>query len=528
MDLPYSPEVLAQRARDITRQLGYSTPPVDTAANFEYDGDYLQHLDHAGGEHPDWNKVLNGRPSVLNYWRRESPEYLIATQIKSSLLTPGLVTLDDPPPIVSGMAAVVLDPQGQLVRFSAVPPQKNSAASADQAGAASPAGSAPQTAQPYDWKQLFDLAGLNMSQFHPTTPIWNSLGASDARAAWLGVWPGTSEPLRVEAASWHGKPVFFRLISDWTEPDRMPSGNPGSKGPDVLLVAFLLVLLAGAIWLGRRNYLQKRSDPQGALKLGFLMFTLEMLVWLLGAHFVPSLGTFELFVLAASGAIFLSAVFYVVYLAIEPYVRKHWPHAIISWSRLMAGRIRDPLVGRDVLFGTILGISWGLIFEIGSLALRHISAEPNFVSTDFLFGPRRLLGSCLWHAAASVQATLAFFFLMFAFRVILRKPWLAAIAFVAFWTLIKSYSEHHLLYVVPMYAAVYGVAAFMVLRFGFVALAVGIFTVDLIGNLPVTTDLSAWYAGNALFILGLVAAMAIWGCYSALAGQKLVKENLFD
>ena len=135
---------------------------------------------------------------------------MVATGIHSNLLTPGIVDLDDPPPIVSGMIAVSLDPQGRLVRFAAVPPQKDTS---------------PPVSPPYDWTPLFALAGLDMSQFKPAEPIWNSLGSSDQRAAWTGVWPGTSTALRVEAAAWHGKPVFFRLIGDWTEPDRMPSAE---------------------------------------------------------------------------------------------------------------------------------------------------------------------------------------------------------------------------------------------------------------------------------------------------------------
>ena len=182
------------------------------------------------------------------------------------------------------------------MRFAAVPPQKDTS---------------PPVSEPYDWKPLFTLAGLDVSQFKPAEPIWNSLGASDQRAAWMGVWPGTSIPLRVEAAAWHGKPVFFRLIGEWTEPDRMPSAEDtaGRKG-QVAMVVFVLVLLAGAVWLARRNYLQQKSDSQGALRLGLLIFGLQMLVWIFNGHFVAGLGTFGLFVLAASGAVFLSAVFY--------------------------------------------------------------------------------------------------------------------------------------------------------------------------------------------------------------------------
>jgi hypothetical protein len=514
MEIPYSPEVLTQRARDIVRQLGYPTPPVDTVSGLQFDDDYLEALDHPGGRHPDWNQVLKNRPAVLTYWRRQSPDALVAAEFKSNLLTPGIVTLEDPAPILSGMAAVSLDPQGQLVRFTAVPPQMDSA---------------PASAQPCDWNALFTLAGLDMAQFHSAASVWNSLGASDQRAAWTGVWPGTSMPLRVEAASWGGKPVFFQLISDWTKPDRMPSAEgPGSKAPEVLLVIFLLVLFAGAVWLARRNYLRQKSDPKGALRLGLLIIALQMLVWIFTAHFVASLGSFALFILAASGAVFLGVVFYIVYLAIEPYIRRHWPHAIISWTRLMAGRIRDPLVGRDVLYGVILGVVWSLIFAVLFLAMKHIGAEPDFPSTEFLLGPRMVLGSCLTHAAVSVQATLVFFFLMFVFRVIFRKPWLAALAFVAFWTVLKAYGEHHLFLIVPAVVAVYGIAAFVVLRFGFVALAVGAFTADLLSNLPCTTDFSSWYIGAPIFVFSLIAALALWGCYTALAGQKLVKEHLFE
>jgi predicted Ser/Thr protein kinase len=528
MDLPYPPEGLAQRAHDMVQQLGYPARPVDAANGMEYSHDYLEHLDHAGGEHPNWDVVLKNRPSVLTFWRRESPDYLVATEVKNQMLTPGIVSLEDPAPILSGMTEVSLDPQGRLMRFVAIPPQRedkdDTAPAATVASSANAGDAAPP---PYDWKQLFSLAGLDTSQFQSAVPQWNSLATSDQRAAWTGIWPGTTTPLRVEAAAWHGKPVYFQLIGDWTETERMPSEEARSKVL-VLLVVFLLVLLAAAVWLARRNYLQQKGYPEGALRLAFLIFILQMLVWIFNAHFVPSLGTFGLFVLATSGALFTSAVFYVVYLAIEPYVRRRWPHAIISWSRLMSGRIRDPLVGRDVLYGVILGISWSLIFEVMFLSLKHIGATPDLSSWEFLMGPRLALGTCLSHLALSIESTLGFFFLMFVFRVILRNPWLAAVAFVAFWTATKAYDNHHFLLIVPAYVAVYSIAAFVVLRFGFVALAVGIFTVDLLANIPITTDLSSWYIGSSIFVLLLVAAMAVWGCYAALGGQKLVKEGLFD
>jgi hypothetical protein len=439
----------------------------------------------------------------------------VATEIKNApLLTPGVVDLKDPPPTLSGMTTVVLDPEGRLTRFEAIPPQQLE--------------DLPPSPQPYDWKQLFTLAGIDMAQFQPAQPKWNSLAASDQRAAWTGVWPGTSRSLRVEAGAFQGKPVYFQLIGDWTEPDRMVTGAKGSKWWQVLLVIVLLLMLAGAVWLARRNHVQQKGDPHGALRTGALIFALEMLVWVLTAHFVPSLGTFELFILATANSLFVAAVFYIVYLAIEPYVRRHWPHGIISWSRLLTGRIRDPLVGRDVLFGVILGVTWTLIVEFMFLALKHIGATPDLSSPEFFLGARPVLGASVSHLTTSIEAALVFFFLMFACRVILRKPWLAAAVFVGILTATKAIDNHHFIYTVPAWLAVYGIAAFVVLRFGFIALAVGIFTIDLLANLPLTTDLSSWYLGNSVFAVLLIAAMAVWGCYCALAGQKLIRENLFE
>ena len=54
-------------------------------------------------------------------------------------------------------------------------------------------------------------------------------------------------------------------------------------------------------------------------------------------------------------ALFISAFIWFLYMALEPFVRRRWPNLIISWSRLVAGDFRDPMVGRDILIGGMLG-----------------------------------------------------------------------------------------------------------------------------------------------------------------------------
>ena len=44
---------------------------------------------------------------------------------------------------------------------------------------------------------------------------------------------------------------------------------------------------------------------------------------------------------------------WLIYIALEPFLRRRWPHRIISWNRLLRGNLRDPLVGRDILIGAL-------------------------------------------------------------------------------------------------------------------------------------------------------------------------------
>ena len=95
---------------------------------------------------------------------------------------------------------------------------------------------------------------------------------------------------------------------------------------------------------------------------------LALLDWVLGKQHVT---VFTQEVAAAylwlARATFTAAVAWVFYMALEPYVRRFWPRTIITWSRLLVGHFRDPLVGRDILIGTLFGICLVLATQIDIL-----------------------------------------------------------------------------------------------------------------------------------------------------------------
>jgi serine/threonine protein kinase len=459
MRLEQTPEVLTQKSREIIARLGYEGRPADSAFSLRDDNDFQDYVEK-NDKPPHWDAVLAARPSLLQYWYRQSPDSMVASDFRDNLLTPGIVTRHDPPTVLSGMINLELDPQGRLTYFQAIPLQKEEAQKEISA--------APAAA--FDWNILFAAAGLDATKLQPAQPTWTSLAASDTRVAWTGTWPGTTRPLRVEAAAFQGKPVFFSLIGDWTKPERMLSTEKKSIGERAARIIGLLMLgsiVVGSALLARRNYRQGRGDRAGALRLALVMFLLELGLFLCRSHF-STVGDFiGLFIIAVSTALFISGVTWTLYLAVEPWVRRHWPKTIISWSRLLSAGARDPLVGRDILFGVLLGVVWILIFQIRYIPMMRMGAAPALFSTEALMGGREALGAWLQQWTQSIQTTLAFFFLLFGLKVLLRKEWIAGIVLVAIFALPRGLSSTYMAVEIPAQILVYAIAVLIVVsRFG--------------------------------------------------------------
>jgi serine/threonine-protein kinase len=517
MGLEQTPEVLTQKSREIIARLGYEGRPADSAFGLEDDGDFQDYVEK-NDKPPRWDAVLAARPAVLQYWYRQSPSALVASDFRDNLLTPGIVTQSDPPTVFSGMINLMLDPQGRLTYFQAIPPQKTEEQKVAAAAAAA-----------FDWNILFSAAGLDPSKLHPAQPTWTSLAASDTRMAWTGTWPGTTRPLRVEAAAFQGKPVFFSLIGDWTKPERMKDTEKksiGQRAEGIISPLVMFSVLIGSAFLARRNYRQGRGDRVGAFRLAVVMFLLEIALWLCRGHFSSLGDSIGLFVLAVSTALFLSSVIWMLYMAVEPWVRRHWPTTMISWSRLISGQARDPLVGRDILFGVLLGVVWILIFQIRYIPMMRMGAAPPLFSTKVLMGGRTALGAWLYQWPQSIQTTLAFFFLLFGLKVLLRKEWIAAIVMVAIFALPRGLSSTYMAVEIPAQIVVYSIAVLIVLRFGFIPLACAVFTINLMANVPFSTDFSAWYMPTSILALLSVVALAGWGFYHSLGGEPLWRPEI--
>jgi len=518
--LEIPPDVLAAKASGLIRQFGYTAPPMDSDFGFAYDDDYLRYIDEHDKSPNRWDQLKLGNPSAITFWYRESPRYLEPQSLFNGTAG-GVVSQDDPARNISGMTYAVLDPSadGRLEYFEAVPPQR------DQTKV---------TSLIPDWAALFKAAGLDMAQFKPATPEWTPPDWSDTRAAWTGVVPGRPDvPLRVEAASYRGMPVYFQLVWPWTRPERMLAYQPTTqqKVRDAVSLALLGAVLLGAVFLARRNLRLGRGDRRGAFRLAVFVLAILMGAWGITAHHLPTSYEFGLFVMGSSHALFFAALIWLLYIGLEPYVRRRWPNSIISWSRVLAGQFHDPLVGRDILTGVALGVGVTLWFIFQYFAegwFGKLFPQPLRSSLDPLLGARDSLGSLLTIIAQYVAFALAIFFLFFLLRLLLRKDSFAAVAFVLIFVGSNALPGKFPLVSAVFIAGAYGILIFILKRFGLLPLITFFISDVALQRGDLTTHLSAWYAVPTYFAVAFVLVLAVYGFKVSLAGRPIFSGAALD
>ncbi len=509
-------EVLAANARDTLKSLGFAMAS-HSFYSFDRDNTFLRAIP---SEHTrEWERIKTGQPPVIKFWYRQSPRYLVPFSSTT-------VSLRDPPLDVSGMTTVVLDTRGRLLSLEHQPPQLEEELVSGSSNASSTT----------NWPTIFAAAGLDQQQFRSTTPRWVPRMFADERVAWEGPHPDHPDlPVRIEAAAYSHRPVHFKVLFPWDRPSRQEEEQLSSneRAAAIILAVLFFIVLLGAAFLGRRNLLLGRSDIKGAFRLALFIFLVSELGLLIGARHVPVLSSeLELVFKITSFALFPAALLWLMYIALEPHVRRRWPHLIISWSRLMAGEFRDPMVGRDWLIGGLLGVAHiGIIF-LGVFLPQLFGNNPRPISGVWaasFTGLRDLLAIFLGdHIVISVFTGLGFLFLLLLFYILLRRQWLAAAAFwlmaAAVEILAFGVSGPKLYWLASI--AIATILTIGVVRFGLLTMIASQFYFFLSMMYPVTLNPSAWYLQSALFPLLIMLGLGGYAFYTSLGGQSIFKGSL--
>jgi hypothetical protein len=515
--LNQSPEVLRAHARDVVKRMGYTDPPLDSADGVRLKADYLRYIADHDQSPTRWEKMRHLGPGPYRFWYRQSPRYFETFED---------IEVDKPALDVSGMASVYLDMEGRLHWFIGVPPQREPSVVEGQSQAI-------QSPTP-DWSILFREAGLDLTNFQSVASTWVPLHAYDARAAWDGVDPAQPEhKIHVEAAAFRGKPIYFETIYPWDQPLRQEQ-TPESGGTRVLtflLIAIILVALVGSLMLARRNLRLGRGDRRGATRVAVVYFAAHMLVWVFVEHHngLPR-RELSLFFLHVATSLFSSIFLWLLYVALEPFLRKRWPSWIISWSRLVAGDYRNPLVGRDLLIGALIGVAMMVLQILSVIVPRWLGRPSGLMIADGSYA----LGGSLFFLRFGQQLSAGLFlsfitvFLLLLFVVVLRRETLAVVTLWLLMTLLTTLVSEASLSMVPFTALATFLSLFALKRYGVLALSVALFVSHLSVFYPITTELTAWYAIDFTIALVICVLLAAYGFYTSLGGQKLFSAKLLE
>jgi hypothetical protein len=504
-NLDRPPQYLQERARDLLKELGHQEEPADSLFAFTPNGDYLRHLSENWSGPGGWRVLAEEQPPAIRFHYRQSPKLL------ARFSAPSIgAWMNDPPMTVPGMAQVALDAEGRLDSLWIVPPERGSEIEGTP-----------------DWSILLEAAGFDPASLTAAAPEWAPPQYADQRAAWTGFSPEAPEiPVRLEAASLAGKVVAFRTIWPWTRPAEVRSTRSTWEvvGQTISSLWFVFVLVAAAV-VAVRNLRAGRGDTRGALRLALYLGTIRML-WLIGAHFIPSSELVGLLIGHLAYSLYRVGVVYVFYLAVEPYARRFWPQVLVSWVRLLDGRFLDPLVGRSLLIGTVGGVAAGLSMWLGGWVPELLGLSPQQPVWSNMTGEalRGLRGSLVAVIAVHTEELLTIIFpvtLLVLLRLLFRKTWLA-VAVVSLLVTAMFYpggsGVGHLVGILVWLGIVWA----LFFRAGLLAMAVCLTISGLINSLPFTLEPSAWYAGSTFLVVVVILAPALLGLRSILVARPAI------
>jgi hypothetical protein len=276
---------------------------------------------------------------------------------------------------------------------------------------------------------------------------------------------------------------------------------------------------------------------RGAVSLGAATLSIQIGAWVIGGHHSVSEEWRQLAVCLGVGGL-PALVIGVGYLAIEPAIRRRWPWRITAWNRLLDGRLRDPMVGRDLLIGMAFGAAVLLVYRAERLAAEWagvpprppiMGAGPDALQVPGPPTPPLVLVSNL---SAPIFVPMLYLMLSFLFFLVLRRE---APAWVALWLLFVARFMLPFLGPSPAGNALIffsqglrvGLQVFALARFGLLAMAGLLLCEGYLSLVPLTADRSVWYAYQGVIMALIVTGLAVYACFTATRGRWHFGEWFF-
>jgi serine/threonine-protein kinase len=496
-------ETMTERARWALVAMGYMSPATNLACQYELDLSVLRRIRDTDRSPTRWEALRSDRLSAVGF------------RCRAGIPSNGALGLGGRPPADarSGTVSVLLDPAGRLVELTAAPFQL--------AGAMSPTA---------DWQPLLMSAGLDEHRFtegppRHVPPVF--------AAQWLAR-NGTlndGQSAHVEAAWYGGRPVFFALEvppTDEAAPSDESAQPARALSNQTALSLVSLTVMIAAVLLAPR--LLPRADRRGAFR-GAVVLGLSTLavVVLIGGD--------------PAAAVISGLGFWLLYVVLEPSARRWWPEMLVGWSRLLAGRVRDPLVGRDILVGLVAGMMMAGAHHLWFLAPTALGLPPPvpvgqpdteaWLTWPFMGGGHMvaILPASIAHAltaAPFVSFTLALLASVLSDR---RR---AGIAWVVLWAAVKTVqlatlqteSVWSFVSDAAFGAITFSIGLVVLTRFGLLAMIVHLIPFVLLTFTVLEFDGATPASSSAYLIVGSLMALTLYALYTALGRPSLFRSHV--
>lgn len=489
--LTNSPEELQSTARQLLVDLNF---PLHSGSNRGFGFAYASEKDH-------YNFATADRS--IFFWYRQSPRSLMPSSFDVGRGFRPHVSPHDPALEDVGDVKIEYWPDGTLRTFECVPGNN--------------------CRLPYDETVavMFELARLDQQNFEadqkdddPFERTWNRVR-------------GDGRESSVCTRQLSGQLAKFATVR---KQEFVNSIGPQPEHAGVLDLSVPFVLLFAGLYGVRRNLRRGHADTLGAWRLVSITFLCSILSWLLFSNHQPLSSEVRILRLELANACLWSALTWILYVALEPLIRRNAPDKLLSWNRLVRGRFSDPVVGRDVLIGlTIAVVAVPLLSAVNDATRNLLGLHAVFSTPSFELYPLLnwwMVFPVLSHALPNaIYSGLAIMLLPELVRTVVRSRWLATLVVILFLTTANYLRFGDGTTWMFCYQLIWScVFVGTTLLFGLVTGATAILTLHLIYYIPTTLDANSWYFPNSIAGLSLLLVLGVYSFWASLPQRSSTRK----
>lgn len=504
-----SPEILLERAREVSRIAGHAVTSkyVDCRYFPSADLKVSSVASRTSGDELQLAFPPDG-PLLFRFQERVSSPAATGSDVLSFIMpgkNPFAADSDS-----DASSTVILDGAGRLLFLELKSPARPDLSSAENSA---------------DWKSLVRATGHDPRDLVPAQPMTLPEVYAEEQLAFLSSSGSAEAPVRIEIATNRHDVRFLAVLHDASAASKSAHSSNLDRWNLVRNVrnSVLLVLLAVALPAAWKNW-KNRGDLAGAMRLGLVVSGLRLLGSLLA---IRNLGGFsdciEDLTGSAISALCEGMIIALFYMAMESQVRLEWPRTLGCWSRVLAGRLRDPFVGRDVLIGCLVGSFWAILVFIDRRLPVSMGWETRthlrlYQGMEDLLGSRFAVSGVLETLRSGVyQGLVMLFLIVIAMWLASPRRWLAIlVAWFIGSAMFAPTASHPITGWTLFPFGLVAVALFVLIHCGLVSVLAAVLVVGWLAIFPITTNLNAWYAGYGLFACAATAGLAGWSFYQAI------------